>query len=143
MKFLLLSIALLFAVGCTHTEKIVTKHVVFQLGTNKLEIANPQDTAWDDLQITHGDSSIRIKKYRSSGNEAAIAAKEQEVMGQTQMFGAYMQFAKDAAATAARAYGIPVPAFPGQPVQADPGVTFRTNTAAGNPAVIWAPAVQK
>lgn len=82
-KFALVILAILAAsglIGCTHTEKVVTKRVSFQLGDTKVEIANPQDTAFESLQADKS-GVITIKKYRSSGNEAAIAAKEKEIEG--------------------------------------------------------------
>lgn len=82
-KFALVILAILAAsglIGCTHTEKVVTKRVSFQVGDTKVEIANPQDTAFESLQADKS-GVITIKKYRSSGNEAAIAAKEKEIEG--------------------------------------------------------------
>lgn len=132
----LIAISAFVFVGCTHTEKVVTKHVSFQVGDTKVDIANPQDTAFEELTADKSTGVIRIKKYRSSGNEAAIAAKEKEIENTMAMWQAIQanttQTVRDAIREAAAYFsGRPSPAPTGLPVAVNvPATVVLTNAPA-------------
>lgn len=111
-------IALVFlcvaAVGCQSVSKVTTTEIKFRVGTNELTVSNPKDTSWEDLMISPNDGVVRIKKYRSSANEAAISAAERQAEAQVQMFNGLKEQFERGAEIAARMYGVPIP--PRQPV---------------------------
>jgi len=107
--------------GCaSKTGNIVTAEMVFRHGTNEVRISQPKDTSFEDLMVSPSDGTIRVKKYRSTANEAAIASAEKQAEAQAAMFGAMIQSARDMSDAYMRMNGIPVQ--PRQPVS--------TNTAA-------------
>lgn len=115
MKYLLAALGLvtLLATGCqTGAKNLVTTEIKFKVGTNELSVVNPKDTSWEDLMVSPGDGTVRIKKYRSSANEAAIAAAERQAEAQIQMFNAMKEQFERGAEIAARMYGIPIPPKP-------------------------------
>lgn len=111
MKTFLLSIlALLALVGCAgRTEKLVTSDIVLRHGTNEVIIKNPKDVSFDDAMINPVDGTFRIRKYRSTANEAAIAAAERQAEAQILMLQGMKEQFERGAEIAARMYGIPVP----------------------------------
>lgn len=111
MKHILTAIGLLLLItGCrTGTQKLVTTEIRFKFGTNELSVSNPKDTSWEDLMVSPIDGTVRIKKYRSSANEAAIAAAEKQAETQIQMINALKDQFERGAETAARMYGINLP----------------------------------
>jgi len=112
MKYLLAALGLvtLLATGCaTSARKLVTTEIRFKVGTNELSVVNPKDTSWEDLMVNPGDGTVRIKKYRSTANEAAISAAERQAESQMQMFNAMKEQFERGAEIAARMYGIPIP----------------------------------
>lgn len=115
MKYLLAALGLvtLLATGCqTGTKTLVTTEIKFKIGTNELSVVNPKDTSWEDLMVSPGDGTVRIKKYRSSANEAAIAAAEREAEARIEMFRGMKEQFQSGLEIAARMYGIPIPPKP-------------------------------
>lgn len=106
-----LIVASLIAVGCAGTNRTITAEVVMRHGTNEIRILQPKDTSFKDFMIAP-DGTIRIKDYRSTANEAAIAAAERDAEFKNQMLGLILQRADQridqVGVPAARAYGLPV-----------------------------------
>ena len=122
--------AMLVFTGCQMGAKnLVTTEIKFRIGTNELSVVNPKDTSWDDLMVSPSDGTVRIKKYRSTANEAAVSAAEKQAEAQIATFGLALQSARDAADAYLRLQGIPVPPrAPSNTIQAPPFQFSPTNT---------------
>lgn len=112
MKQIILSIiAIASLVGCAGTNRTITAEVVMRHGTNEIRILQPKDTSFKDFMIAP-DGTIRIKDYRSTANEAAIAAAERDAEFKNQMLGLLIQRADQridqVGVPAGRAYGLPL-----------------------------------
>lgn len=123
MKLFALSIiAILALIGCaSRTEKLVTSDIILRHGTNEIIIKNPKDVSFDDAMINPVDGTFRIRKYRSTANEAAIAAAERQAEAQIMMLQGMKEQFERGAEIAARMYGIPVP------LHSQPVSILRTN----------------
>lgn len=118
-----------FFTGCaSRTASLVTADLVFRHGTNEVRITQPKDVSFDDLMVSPSDGTVRIKKYRSTANEAAITAAEKQAEAQAAMFGFALQTARDAADGYLRLQGIPVPPRTPTTIQALPPQFSPTNT---------------
>lgn len=121
--------AMLVFTGCQMGAKnLVTTEIKFRIGTNELSVVNPKDTSWDDLMVSPSDGTVRIKKYRSSANEAAIAAAERQAEAQVQMFQSMKEQFERGIDIAARMYGLPVQNRAPTTIQAPPPQFSPTNT---------------
>ncbi len=101
--------------GCTSTSKLTTSEVVLKHGSNEVRITQPKDTSFKDFMISP-DGTVRIKDYRSTANEAAIASSERQADFNNNLMMWLMQRADQridqVGVPAARAYGIPVQPLP-------------------------------
>lgn len=144
MKFSLLVFCLLsfLCVGCLgpRTEKLVTSDILFRRVsagvTNEVKITNPKDVSFEDAFVSPEDGSVRIKKYRSSANEAAIHAAEEQAKAQQAMFGFALQSVRDYSDLILKLNGVPVPQR--TPVVLSPEATALPSN--GSPAVRLVPA---
>lgn len=146
MKFSLLSLCLLvsvvFLTGCLgpRTEKLVTSDILFRRVsagvTNEVKITNPKDVSFEDAFVSPEDGSVRIKKYRSSANEAAIHAAEEQAKAQQAMFGFALQSVRDYSDLILKLNGIPTPQR--TPMVLSPEATALPSNA--SPAVRLVPA---
>ena len=104
---------MLFTAGCASGPgSIVTAKVELAYGTNRVAFTQPKDTTIESLTLTR-DGTVNLRGYRSTANESAIKASEQ----QAAMFQAMMAQAFQIGQAAARLYGIPMPSpAPTQPV---------------------------
>lgn len=117
-------------IGCaSRTSSLVTADIVFRHGTNEVRITQPKDVSFDDLMVSPSDGTVRIKKYRSTANEAALIAAEKQAEAQIATFGLALQSVRDAADGYLRLQGIPVPPRSQTTIQAPPFQFSPTNTS--------------
>ena len=130
IKLAAFAVLAVFFVGCaSRTSSLVTADLVFRHGTNEVKIKQPKDVSFDDLMVSPSDGTVRIKKYRSTANEAAVSAAEKQAEAQIATFGLALQSARDAADAYLRLQGIPVPPrAPMNTIQAPPFQFSPTNT---------------
>lgn len=96
--------------GCAGMGGLVTARVRIQSGTNVVEIRQPKDTTIDSLTFDPVRGVLRLEGYASAANAEAIAAARAQAEAQERLFRRALELGGQLGATAARAYGIPIPA---------------------------------
>lgn len=108
------SLALLFVVaailsGCASPAEVATAVIKFQIGTNQVSVSNPKDVSFESLTVNPSTGEISVRKYRSSANEAAIAASQAQAEAQAQFGMHALDLLKEVSEKAGAASGVPVP----------------------------------